>query len=125
MTKQQAISLHLSKWIGLDVELCREPNYTATGWYKVVAFPCGKRFNPFAATTEGRAQAYECLLHALECSIQIDWFPGFIRVWAHNNKPENQIYTVQHVDGKGPRNSATLEAIYYATGGQPGQWEES
>lgn len=126
MTKQQAISLHLAKWLGYKrAEFWEVRNCGVGGVVVCDALDGGKLFEPFSTTTEGRAQSYECVLHALECSIQIDWFPGFVRVWAHNNKPENQIYTVQHVDGKGSRNSATLEAIYYATGGQPWQWEQS
>jgi hypothetical protein len=118
VTKQQAISLKLAQWLVL--EEARISGDTVLFWSPGRAYGDGwVKFDPFAPTTEGRAQFAECVIKApqhfslrfdsdamqvsvwIECSVQKRWR------WIH----------VNHSVGDAELQRATLEAIYYAIGG--------
>ena len=115
MTKHQAISLKLAQWLGHDdADIWQD-----SVWMPNSRSPDAKSFNPFAPTTEGRAQFAECVIKgALDKEIGLDLFRNAVRSgWdlnlqriGHDNTPEGIT-------------AATLEAIYYAIGGTAGEWE--
>lgn len=106
MTKQQAISLHLAKWLDkpsanlFSVLTMKGAKYSV--WFS--SADVWEEFTPFAATTEGRAQFAECVIKADVCGIDTSVYGPPGEAAGYVNK--------------------RLEIIYEATGGQPGQWEE-
>ena len=64
-----------------------------------MAFPDGDRFNPFAPTTEGRAQFAECWEKALYSGLEVKFPKGM------------------HYQSQLEMRAAHIEAIYYAIGG--------
>ena len=110
MNKQQAISLKLAQWLGRAeaIKARNDIRYAMT-------FAAGE-FNPFANTTEGRAQFAECVIEAAVCDdifIRNDAATGHVE-WFKKDCGWEKIYfgvdPEKHV-------SATLEAIYLALGG--------
>ena len=93
LTKQQAISLKLAQWLGRAeaIKARNDIRYAMT-------FAAGE-FNPFADTTEGRAQFAECVIKADRDGIMCLSYIGEARLRGANLV------------------EARLEAIYYAIGG--------
>lgn len=115
MTKQQAISLKLAQWLGKeDVSFVRDRTFF-TLEYECVHIPVRKEFNPFANSIEGRAQFAECLLRAWSSGLHVDKYSDFVRSWSHGLL---DIFKTRHDNSPEGIIAATLEAIYYAIGGE-------
>jgi len=115
MTKQQAISLKLAQWLG------RHKPFLFDG--KVVYGPdemnlfSAPEFNPFANSTEGRAQFAECVIKAgLNGAFCISRFMAECHI-------DDVISVNEHDSTDGGVVATALEAIYYAIGGAPDAWE--
>lgn len=116
LTKQQAISLHLAKWLGksnaaFDHDMLIPWVYYSDGTRLVM-------FDPFSDSERGRAQFAECVINSAKIenggvafgqvmhTAYIDFQDGFqeTKFFEHNDEPQAFV-------------DAALDAIYYAIGG--------
>lgn len=112
LTKQQIISLKLAQWLG-----CFQPYATEFGVAYEVEHGGIELFNPFANTTEGRAQFAECVIKAAQLG-HIDMDSFGTDYW---HKPTlGERATAEHDSTSDGVVTATLEAIFYAIGGDAG-----
>lgn len=112
MTKQQAICLKLAQWLvgpdGVQPVFDERIGVQLKSWVG-----SRRKFDPFAPTTEGRAQAYECVIKAAQEGLA----PNFTE-FRVDVGPIGRTKRLQHVNTPESITTASLEAIFYAVGGE-------
>ena len=112
MTKQQAISLKLAQWLGYEAKLVSDDGTFAYIW---ISGTKSKEFNPFAPTTEGRAQFAECVIKATQSGFDVHMMNIASRCYSKETMHGYRYHTQD--TSPDAVVTATLEAIYYAIGG--------
>lgn len=124
MTKQQAISLKLAQWLvgpdGIPPILDERHGVYLKSWVR-----SSRKFDPFANSTEGRAQFAECVIKASRYfdSLAMDRHGSF--VWRSEARRIKTLGKICHAGTPEGIVAATLEAIYYAIDGAADAWSHS
>jgi len=123
MTKHQTISLKLAQWLGH----CNPKLVGESVCYEEVhpQFSLPLEFNPFAPTTEGRAQFAECVIKAELGEDEVHVIINFSSGYVHWLRRDDGWIDMPFDRTPESFTAATLEAIYYAIGGTADAWRRS